>query len=131
MRSHEYYKGSIALAPYGTYWLVSRRLLMVDMLVPKRLNETAPIRRKCVNNMLTWIGEAASADKVQLGEVIHLAHFVFLMASNLLGNLVLSQDLLDVDSKVGSEFFVAMTGLMEWSGRGPIPEAAGGWTRKG
>ncbi|XP_030546080.1 cytochrome P450 76A1-like [Rhodamnia argentea] len=116
MRSQDYDKGSVALAPYGTYWRVSRRLLSVDMLVAKRLNETAPIRRKCLDTMLTWIGDAASADKVRLGEGIHLARFVFLMSFNLLGNLMLSRDLLDPDSKVGSEFFAAMTGMMEWSG---------------
>ncbi|XP_039160471.1 cytochrome P450 76A1-like [Eucalyptus grandis] len=122
MQSQEYCKGSIALAPYGTYWRVSRRLLTADMLVARRLNETAPIQRKCVDDMLTWIGEAASTDKVRLGEGVHLARFVFLMAFNLLGNLMLSRDLLDPDSKVGSEFFEAMSGLMEWSGHVTIAD---------
>ncbi|KAK3406218.1 hypothetical protein EUGRSUZ_K02382 [Eucalyptus grandis] len=122
MQSQEYYKGSIALAPYGTYWRVSRRLLTAGILVARRLNETAPIQRKCVDDMLTWIGEAASTDKVRLGEGVHLARFVFLMAFNLLGNLMLSRDLLDPDSKVGSEFFEAMSGLMEWSGHVTIAD---------
>ncbi|KAK3406227.1 hypothetical protein EUGRSUZ_K02392 [Eucalyptus grandis] len=122
MRSQDYYKGSIALAPYGAYWWGSRQLLMVDMLVARRLNETAPIRRKCVDDMLTWIGEAASTDKVRLGEGVHLARFVFLMTFNLLGNLMLSRDLLDPDSKVGSELFEAMSGLMEWSGHVTIAD---------
>lgn len=120
MRSQDYHEGSVALAPYGAYWRMSRRLLTVDMLVAKRLNETAPIRRKCIDNMLKWIGEAASADNVRRGEGIHLAHFVFLTTFNLLGNLMLSRDLFDPDSKVGSEFFVAMAGLMEWTGHANI-----------
>ncbi|KAF8006823.1 hypothetical protein BT93_K0973 [Corymbia citriodora subsp. variegata] len=120
MRSQDYHKGSVALAPYGPYWRMSRRLLTVDMLVAKRLNEMAPIRRKCIDNMLTWIREAASAEKVRLGEGIHLARFVFLTTFNLLGNLMLSRDLFDPDSKVGSDFFVAMAGLMEWTGHANI-----------
>ncbi|KAK3405859.1 hypothetical protein EUGRSUZ_K02083 [Eucalyptus grandis] len=122
MRSHDYHEGSVALAPYGSYWRMSRRLLTVDMLVAKRLNETAPIRRKCIDKMLTWIGEAASAEKVRLGEGIHLARFVFLTTFNLLGNLMLSRDLFDPDSKVGSDFFVAMAGLMEWTGHANIAD---------
>ena len=40
--------------------------------------------------------------------------FVFLMTFNLLGNIMLSRDLFDPDSKDGSEFFTAMNGLMQW-----------------
>lgn len=36
---------------------------------------------------------------------------------NLLGNLILSRDLLDPSLEVASEFFRAMVGLMEWSGQ--------------
>ncbi|KAL3716451.1 hypothetical protein ACJRO7_008106 [Eucalyptus globulus] len=111
MQSQEYCKGSIALAPYGTYWRVSRRLLTADMLVA----------RKCVDDMLTWIGEAASTDKVRLREGFHLARFVILMAFNLLGNLILSRDLLDPDSKVGSDI-ISQHGLMEWSGHVTIAD---------
>ncbi|KAF2289787.1 hypothetical protein GH714_038624 [Hevea brasiliensis] len=32
MRVHGYDQGSLALAPYGSYWRVLRRLVMVDML---------------------------------------------------------------------------------------------------
>ncbi|KAI3433980.1 uncharacterized protein J3R85_006958 [Psidium guajava] len=120
MRCQDYHEGSVALAPYGAYWRMLRRLLTADMLAARRLNEMAPIRRKCVDNMLTWIGEAASADKVRLGEGIHLARFIFIMTFNLLGNLMLSQDLFDPDSNVGLEFFQAMAGLMEWTGHANI-----------
>ncbi|MBA0754189.1 hypothetical protein Gogos_000086 [Gossypium gossypioides] len=46
MRAHDYHKSSVALAPYGSYRRVLRRLVTVDMLVNKRINETAYIRRK-------------------------------------------------------------------------------------
>uniref|UniRef100_A0A2N9IAU4 Cytochrome P450 n=1 Tax=Fagus sylvatica TaxID=28930 RepID=A0A2N9IAU4_FAGSY len=114
MRVHDYHQGSLALAPYGSYWRVLRRLVTVDMLVMKRINDTAFIRRKCVDNMLLWIEEEARGLEASRG--LHVARFVFLMTFNLLGNLMLSRDLIDPQSKEGSEFFTAMMGLMEWSG---------------
>jgi hypothetical protein len=59
MRAHDYHQGSLALAPYGPYWRVLRRLVTVDMLVAKRVNESTDIRRRCVDNMLLWIEEEA------------------------------------------------------------------------
>ncbi|KAA8518635.1 hypothetical protein F0562_016109 [Nyssa sinensis] len=114
MKSQDYYKGSMALAPYGTYWHVLRRICTVEMLVNKRINETVSIRRKCVDNMLSWIVKEADA----LAEVrsIQVACFVFLASFNMIGNLTLSRDLVDPKSREGSEFFSAMMGLMEWGG---------------
>ncbi|OWM69650.1 cytochrome P450 76A2-like [Punica granatum] len=118
MRVHDYHKGSVALAPYGAYWRVLRKLVTVDMLVSKRLNETVSIRRKCVDDMLRWVEDAAC--KSRPGNGVHVAQQVFLMTFNLLGNLMLSRDLLDPSSKVTSEFFTAMTGLMEWTGHANV-----------
>ncbi|KAI4318857.1 hypothetical protein MLD38_032516 [Melastoma candidum] len=128
MRSHGYADGSVALAPYGPYWRVMRRLVTVDMLVTKRLVESAPIRRKCVDDMITWIGEAAKELRDD-GEGICLARYVFFMTFNLLGNLMMSKDMFDPKSEVGSEFFKAMTGLMEWSGHPNVAELFP-WLRK-
>ncbi|KAK4272785.1 hypothetical protein QN277_021292 [Acacia crassicarpa] len=114
MRVHNYEKASLALAPYGSYWRTMRRLVTVDMLVAKRLNETAHIRRKCVDNMLVWI--AREAGKLGEGRGLQVARYVFLMSFNLLGNLMLSRDLFDPESNEGSEFFTAMMGLMHWTG---------------
>ncbi|KAI4349039.1 hypothetical protein L6164_009687 [Bauhinia variegata] len=118
MRVHNYDKASLALAPYGSYWRLMRRLVTVDMLVGKRINETASIRRRCVDDMLCWIAKEAS--KLEQGRGLHVARFVFLMTFNLLGNLMLSRDLFDPESKDGSEFFTAMTGLMEWTGHANV-----------
>ncbi|XP_014495586.1 cytochrome P450 76A2 [Vigna radiata var. radiata] len=120
MRVHNYNKSSLALAPYGPYWRLMRRLVTVDMLVAKRINETAPVRRKCVNDMITWLTK--EAEKVKEGDGVHVARFVFLMSFNLLGNLMLSRDLFDPDSEDGSEFFAAMMGLMEWSGHANVAD---------
>jgi len=120
MRVHNYHKSSLAIAPYGPYWRLMRRLVTVDMLVAKRINESAPVRRKCVNDMITWLSKEAG--KLEEGGGVHVARFVFLMTFNLLGNLMLSRDLLDPDLEDGSEFFTAMMGLMEWSGHANVAD---------
>ena len=90
-----------------------RRLMTADMLVEKRVSETAPLRRRSVDDMSFWIEEEA---RKKTRDGVHVARFVFLMVFNLLGNMMLSRDLVDPNSKEGSEFFEAMEGLMEWSG---------------
>jgi cytochrome P450 len=118
---HDYHKSSVALSPYGSYWRLLRRLVTVEMLVTKRINDTAFIRRKCVDDMLFWIEEEASKPRSE-GQGVHVARFVFLMTFNLLGNLMLSKDLLDPKSNKGSEFFTAMSSLMEWNGHANLSD---------
>ncbi|EEF33748.1 cytochrome P450, putative [Ricinus communis] len=111
MRVHGYDQGSLALAPYGSYWRVMKRLVTVDMLVSKKINETAFVRRKCMDDMLRWIeGESYKGCGSQV------ARFVFLMSTNLLGNLMLSCNLVDPESREGTQFFRSITGLTEASG---------------
>lgn len=114
MRVHDYDKGSLALAPYGPHWRVLRRLTTVDMVVAKRINETASVRRKCVDNMILWIEEEARGVGERRG--VHVARFVFLMSFNMLGNLMLSRDLVNPKSEKELGFFTSMQGLMEWPG---------------
>ncbi|KAJ6699509.1 CYTOCHROME P450 FAMILY PROTEIN [Salix purpurea] len=71
MRAHGYDQGSLALAPYGSFWRVLRRLVTVDMIVTKRINETTSIRRKCVDDMLQWIEEESC--KAGRGAGIHVS----------------------------------------------------------
>jgi len=120
MRAHNYNKSSLALAPYGPYWRLMRRLVTVDMLVAKRINETASVRRKCVNDMITWLSKEAG--KLEEGDGVYVARFVFLMSFNLFGNLMLSRDLFDPESETGSEFFSAMAGLLEWTGHANVAD---------
>ncbi|KAL6145710.1 hypothetical protein ACLB2K_056395 [Fragaria x ananassa] len=114
----DYHKGSLALAPYGSHWRLLRRLLTVDILTNKRINDTAAIRSKCVDNMQKWIEEEASKlqENGTSSRGVHLARFVFLMSFNLLGNLLLSRDLVDPNSEEGLEFFELMKGVMETNG---------------
>lgn len=114
-RAHDYVSGSVALAQYGPYWRVLRRICTVEMFTAKKINETASIRRKCVDDMIAWIEKESS--KAIPGEGVHVARFVFLASFNMVGNLVLSRDLVDPKSRNATEFFNSMMGIMEWSGR--------------
>ena len=116
LRTHDYNEFSMALAPYGPYWRSLKRLVTVDMLTVKRINETAAIRRKCVDDMLTWMEEEAreiESNGTAAAAGLELGHFFFLATFNMIGNLTLSRDLLDPQSRKGSEFFTAMNMGME------------------
>ncbi|CAI9778844.1 unnamed protein product [Fraxinus pennsylvanica] len=114
-RSKNYYKGSLALAPYGVYWRVMRRICTVEMFVNKRINETASVRRKCVDNMLLWIEKEANS-KEGMKNGIQVALYIFLASFNMIGNLVMSRDLVDPESKEGSDFFNIMKRMMALGG---------------
>lgn len=113
MKVHDFNKAAVSLAPYGQYWRVMKRVMTVEMLVQKKINETTAIRRRCIADMVEWIGKEATVDTAA---GIHVARFVFLASFNMLGNLMLSRDLVSPESAEGSEFFAAMIELMEWSG---------------
>ncbi|KAH6825330.1 hypothetical protein C2S53_009934 [Perilla frutescens var. hirtella] len=112
MTAHGYHHGSLALAPHGPRWRVLRRLCTAEMFASKRINETAGIRRRCVDHMLSWIGKAGGD-----GNGIAVGKYAFLAAFNMLGNLMMSEDLVDPESETGTEFYGAMKRVMEWSGK--------------
>ncbi|KAK4481144.1 hypothetical protein RD792_012022 [Penstemon davidsonii] len=114
MTSHGYHNGSLALAPYGPRWRVLRRICTVEMFVNKRINETENIRQKCVSKMISWIEKEYNGNPEN---GILVGRYVFLAAFNMLGNLMMSRDLVEPNSETGIEFFGAMKGVMEWSGR--------------
>ncbi|CAL5422231.1 unnamed protein product [Camellia sinensis] len=97
---------TIALGNYGGYWRTMRRLCSMEFLVTRRINETAAVRRRCVDNMVRWIDEAAAV-------AVELSRFLFLMSFNLGGNLMLSRDLLDPESEEGFEFSDSMSKVMQ------------------
>ncbi|KAJ0027840.1 hypothetical protein Pint_35846 [Pistacia integerrima] len=117
LTSHKYNQGSLAIGQYGVYWRILRRICSMELLVNKRINETAHVRRKCIDNMMQFIEDdvAAAQARGELGEV-NLVHYLFVMAFNIVGNLTVSRDLLNSHSKEGEEFFAAMSKVMEWAG---------------
>ncbi|KAF5747837.1 putative cytochrome P450 [Tripterygium wilfordii] len=116
--AHNYNRGSLALGQHGPYWSMLRRICKMDLLANKRINETAHLRRKCIDDMMQNIVEDATMAQAQgeSGEV-DLAHFLFLTSFNLIGNLVLSRDLVNSRSKEGHAFFNAMNEVMETLGK--------------
>ncbi|KAI3471991.1 hypothetical protein Pfo_028679 [Paulownia fortunei] len=115
MTAHGYHNCSLALAPHGSPWRVLRRICTVELFASKRINETGGIRRRCVEDMLSWIEKEGNANAG--GNEIPVGRYVFLAAFNMLGNLMMSRDLVDLESEKGMEFYGAMKGVMEWSGR--------------
>lgn len=118
LTAHNYSQGTIALGRYGNYWRLVRRICSMEFLVNRRINEMAPLRRKCIDDMTGYMEEdvAAAQARGEEGKVM-LAHYLFLMSFNLVGNLVLSRDILSSQSEEGKEFFDAMNKVMEWAGK--------------
>ncbi|KAL0410028.1 UNVERIFIED_CONTAM: cytochrome [Sesamum latifolium] len=122
MKAHGFHKAALSLAPYGPYWRNLKRVLTVELQVQKRLNETEPIRRRCVDTMVEWIRKVADAAERGESGRFEVGKFVFLAMFNMLGNLILSRDLVNPQSVEGSEFFAAMTEVMEASARPNIAD---------
>ncbi|KAF2289792.1 hypothetical protein GH714_038645 [Hevea brasiliensis] len=77
--SHNYQEASLALE-VSPYWLMLRRLCSMELMTNKRINETASIRRECVDQMLRSIEDDMAAAKArgESGE-LNLPHYTFLM----------------------------------------------------
>ncbi|GLT64379.1 hypothetical protein SLA2020_368780 [Shorea laevis] len=121
--AHNYNQGAISLSKYGRpYWRMLRRFYSTELMVNRRINDLAPVRRKCIDNMIRFMEEDAAAARArgETGE-LDLSHFLFLMGFNLVGNFLLSQDLLSSQSEDGKEFFDAMGKVAEW---GTTPNVA-------
>ncbi|XP_074340503.1 cytochrome P450 76A2-like [Apium graveolens] len=119
MRSHDFHKSSMALGAHSSYWRTLRRICTVELFSNKRINETALIRQKCVDEMLAWIEKEA---KEGASGGIEVLKFVFPAAFNLIGNLTLSRDLVDPYSEMASEFKMALAGFSECLGRPNISD---------
>ncbi|KAI7996747.1 Iridoid oxidase [Camellia lanceoleosa] len=107
LTAFDFSDGTIALGNYGGYWRTMGRLCSMEFLVTRRINETPSVRRRCVDNMVRWVDEAAA---VAVG--VQLSRFLFLMSFNLVGNLMLSKDVLDPESEEGFEFSDSMSKVM-------------------
>lgn len=94
-----------------------------DKLITKQIDQTAALRQKCIDDMIRYIEEDVAEAQAQgeSGE-IKVAHHLFLMTFNLIGNLVLSRDLVNPRSKDGHEFYDAMNNVMKWAGTPNVAE---------
>ncbi|XWS66757.1 hypothetical protein CRYUN_Cryun05aG0227800 [Craigia yunnanensis] len=51
LTAHNYCRGTLALGRYGKYWRMLRRICSMELLVNRRINEMAVLRRKCIDDM--------------------------------------------------------------------------------
>ncbi|KAJ6381652.1 hypothetical protein OIU77_030344 [Salix suchowensis] len=117
LTAHNYNQGSMAIGRYGPNWRMLRRLCSSKLMVTKQLDQTAVLRQKCIDDMIKYIEEDVAEAQAQgeSGE-IKVAHYLFIMTFNLIGNLVLSRDLVSPRSIDGHEFYDAMNKFMKWAG---------------
>ncbi|KAG8374166.1 hypothetical protein BUALT_Bualt11G0102600 [Buddleja alternifolia] len=107
----DYINGSLAHARYGEYWRTVRRLCSSELTVHKRINDSASLRQKSIDEMINWIKEDAS----KLGQ-IQIDKYLFFMTYNLMGNFMIGRDVMDLKSEKGNRFFAATNQYMEWIG---------------
>ncbi|CAK9141706.1 unnamed protein product, partial [Ilex paraguariensis] len=111
-----YNESALAVCEYGAYWRRLRRLYTIELFASKRIQESAPLREKCIDKMVRWIEEDSITSRAQGGSgEVKLVKYLFLMAFNMVGNLMFSRDLLQMQSNEGDEFFEAMNKFMEWA----------------
>ncbi|KAG5243258.1 cytochrome P450 [Salix suchowensis] len=91
LTAHDYNQGSMAIGRYGPNWRMLRRLCSSKLMITKQLDQTAVLRQKCIDDMIKYIEE-------------DVAHYLFIMTFNLIGNLVLSRDLVSPRS-IDGHFF--------------------------
>ncbi|XP_065856775.1 iridoid oxidase-like [Euphorbia lathyris] len=118
LTAYNYYQGSISIGRYTPYWRILRRLVTLGLMTNKHIQEKVSLRRKCINDMIQFIQDDSEAAqwRGESGEV-ELPKYVLLMTFNLMGNLVLSRDLVNSQSEEGNDFFHAMDKVMELSGK--------------
>ncbi|KAI3908052.1 hypothetical protein MKW98_003697 [Papaver atlanticum] len=85
---------------YGPYWRMMRRLYATKFFSHATIKNTAIKRRRCVEQLIQWISEEEKANRI-----VELRHFVFVSFFNLMGDLLFSRSLLDLQSGTGDEFY--------------------------
>ncbi|CAA0830374.1 cytochrome P450- family 76- subfamily G-polypeptide 1 [Striga hermonthica] len=109
-----YNRGSLLFAAYDEYWRKVRCICTVEFLVMKRLNESIPIRRRCVDGLVDRI---KSVVERSVDPIIELNWFLFLTAFNTIGNILLSEEVMRTKLNEAGEFFEAFMKFVEWLGK--------------
>lgn len=111
--------GSLITAQYGPHWRMLRRLCTAEFFAMGPLDAMRGVRAKCVDQMVQNIRDAAAAPA---SKGIDVGRFFFLMAFNLIGNLMFSKDLLEPGSERGAKFFYHAGKTMEFAGRANVAD---------
>ncbi|KAJ4725259.1 Cytochrome P450 [Melia azedarach] len=61
----------IAFAPYGPYWRQLRKICVMELLSPKRVQSFRPVREDEVSNLINWIASKAGSE-INLTEKIFI-----------------------------------------------------------
>lgn len=101
MKGNHGNEGSIITAQYGPHWRMLRRLCTTEFFVTSRLDAMGCVRARCIDRMVQFVEDAGASGTA----AIDVGRFFFLMAFNLIGNLMFSKDLLDPKSERGAKFF--------------------------
>lgn len=114
------HEGSLITSQYGPHWRMLRRLCTTEFFVTSRLDAMAGVRAKCIDQMVRYMSAASAVENGNhiINKPIDVGRFFFLMAFNLIGNLVFSKDLI-LDPKSderGAKFFYHANRIMQSSG---------------
>ncbi|KAJ1385845.1 Cytochrome P450 [Sesbania bispinosa] len=104
-------EGSLITSQYNAHWRMLRRLCTTEFFVTTRLDAMRGVRAKCIHRMVHLIEESSTSGGVDVGR------FFFLMAFNLIGNLIFSKDLLDPEMEKGARFYYHAVKVMEYAGK--------------
>lgn len=123
-------EGSLITAQYGSHWRTLRRLCTAEFFASGPLEAMRGVRAKCVDQMVQYIRDVAATGRpaksgggggggggADNDTGIDVGRFFFLMAFNLIGNLIFSKDLLDPKSERGAKFFYHAGKTMEFAGK--------------
>ncbi|KAK4839465.1 hypothetical protein QYF36_022161 [Acer negundo] len=106
-------EGSLITAQYGPHWRMLRRLSTTEFFVTSRLDAMRGVRSRCIDRMVQFVEDAGAGGT----KSVDVGRFFFLMAFNLIGNLMFSKDLLDPKSQRGAKFFYHAGKVMEFAGK--------------
>nr|QNS29964.1 cytochrome P450 [Nothapodytes nimmoniana] len=113
MKGNHGNEGSLITAQYGPHWRMLRRLCTSEFFAASRLDAMRGIRSNCIDRMVQFMENAGDSGT----NLIDVGRFFFLMAFNLIGNLLFSKDLLDPKSERGAKFFYHAGKVMELAGQ--------------
>jgi hypothetical protein len=107
-------EGSLITSQYNAHWRMLKRLSTTEFFVTSRLDAMRDVRAKCIDRMVHLIDEVACESG---NGVVDVGRFFFLMAFNLIGNLIFSKDLLDPEMERGARFYHHTVKVMEYAGK--------------
>ncbi|PIA38447.1 hypothetical protein AQUCO_02800274v1 [Aquilegia coerulea] len=111
--AHFYDKGSMALAQYGPYWRMLRRICTTELFTNNRINGTESLRSNGIDKLTRWLWEEA-----QKKGSVEVARFIALCTVNIIGNVTLTKDnIVDPELEEGTEFLASFGLATELSGK--------------